>query len=75
MSHQNRPLIVGLVSPGLFWLATSVAAGQQPPDDRAAQEAAAAGHEGVHRTLPAAQSANFSRKILALWRISTGKRG
>ena len=31
MSHQNRPLIVGLVSPGLFWLVASVAAGQQPP--------------------------------------------
>lgn len=26
-------------------------------------------------TLAAAQTANFSRKILALWRISTGKAG
>ena len=31
MSTQNRPAIVGLVSPGLFWLATSVAFGQEPP--------------------------------------------
>ena len=31
MSTQNRPTIVGLVSPGLFWLATSVAFGQEAP--------------------------------------------
>ena len=31
MSTQNRHLIVGLVSPGLFWLATSVAVGQVSP--------------------------------------------
>ena len=31
MSNQNRPLIVGLVSPGLFWLAASVALGQVTP--------------------------------------------
>ncbi len=31
MSTQNRPFIVGLVSPGLFWLAASVAQGQDSP--------------------------------------------
>ncbi len=31
MSTQNRPLLVGLVSPGLFWLAASVAQGQGTP--------------------------------------------
>ena len=31
MSPQNRPLIVGLAAPGLLWLATSVAFGQDPP--------------------------------------------
>ena len=31
MSTQNRPSIVGFVSPGLFWLATSVAFGQEAP--------------------------------------------
>lgn len=31
MSTQNRFAIVGFVSPGLFWLATSVAQGQIPP--------------------------------------------
>ncbi len=34
MSTQNRPLIVGLVSPGLFWLAASVAHGQGTPSPR-----------------------------------------
>ena len=31
MSPQNRPLIVGLAAPGLLWLATSVALGQDSP--------------------------------------------
>ncbi len=31
MSPQNRSLIVGLAAPGLLWLATSVAPGQEPP--------------------------------------------
>lgn len=31
MSTQNRPTIVGLVTPGLFWLATSVAQSQEAP--------------------------------------------
>jgi hypothetical protein len=31
MSPQIKPLIVGLASPGLFWLATSVAFGQDAP--------------------------------------------
>jgi hypothetical protein len=31
MSPQIRPLIVGLASPGLLWLATSVALGQEAP--------------------------------------------
>ena len=31
MSTQNRPIIVGLVTPGLIWLATSVAHGQETP--------------------------------------------
>ena len=31
MSTQNRSALVGLVSPGLFWLATSVAQGQIAP--------------------------------------------
>ena len=31
MSTQYRPTIVGLVSPGLFWLAASVAQGQSSP--------------------------------------------
>ena len=34
MSTQYRPLIVGLVSPGLFWLAASVAQGQGTPSTR-----------------------------------------
>jgi hypothetical protein len=31
MSPKNPPLIVGLAAPGLLWLATSVAFGQDPP--------------------------------------------
>ncbi len=31
MSTQNRPLVVGLVSPGLIWLAASVAYSQETP--------------------------------------------
>src|SRR5262249_23238145 len=49
-----------------------VAARDQAAHDGAAEEAAAAGDESVHRSRPAAQTASFSRKILALWRTSTG---
>src|SRR4051812_11440180 len=52
-----------------------VASGDQPIDDGLAEESAAAGDEDVHRSCVTAHSANFSRKILALWRTSTGKRG
>src|SRR3546814_7833209 len=44
----------------------------------AAEETTAAGHEDFHRLLPscfAAHAASFSRPLLALWRMSTGKRG
>ena len=34
MSTQNRLLIVGLVSPGLLWLAASAAMGQVPPSSQ-----------------------------------------
>ena len=50
-------------------------------DQGRAQKAAAAGHQhlaeirGPHDSLLEAQTASFSRKILALWRISTGKEG
>ena len=50
-------------------------------DQGRAQKAAAAGHQhlaqirGHHDSLLAAQTASFSRKILALWRISTGNDG
>ncbi len=37
-----------------------------------AEKSTAAGDERVHGSLPAAQTASFSRKILALWRMSTG---
>ena len=49
--------------------------GQQLLDDVLAQKSVGAGHERFHggsRSWPAAQTANFSRKILALCRISTG---
>src|SRR5207302_914608 len=52
-----------------------VAARHQQADDGAAQEAAAAGHQRVHASRPAAHAASFSRKILALWRMSTGNFG
>src|SRR5262249_31224854 len=48
---------------------------KQPANDGAAEEAAAARHQGDHASSLAAQIASFSRKILALWRISTGKDG
>ena len=50
-------------------------------DQGRAQETTAARHQnvtqlrGTHDSLLDAQTANFSRKILALWRISTGKDG
>src|SRR3546814_5081947 len=50
----------------------------QAAAQRAAEEAAAAGDEDLHRLLLgcfAAHAASFSRPILALWRMSTGKRG
>ena len=47
----------------------------QPSDDRSAQEPAATRHQGLHDSRLAAQTASFSRKILALWRMSTGKEG
>ncbi len=49
-----------------------IAAREQLSNDRPAQETAAAGDERLQRTLRAAQTASFSRKIFALWRISTG---
>ncbi len=52
-----------------------VSPGQQHARDRPAEKPAAAGHQGLHRspTRPAAHTASFSRKIFALWRMSTGK--
>src|SRR3546814_2730160 len=50
----------------------------QAAAQRAAEETAAAGDEDIHRLLLgcfAAHAASFSRPILALWRMSTGKRG
>ena len=53
-----------------------VAALAQLARDRRAQEAAAAGDERAHQASScSAQTASFSRKILALWRMSTGKDG
>ena len=52
-----------------------VAAPQQPAHHRLAEEAAAAGDQRLHCSSCAAHSASFSRKIFALWRISTGNRG
>src|SRR3546814_434405 len=50
----------------------------QAAAQRAAEETTAAGDEDLHRLLRsclAAHAASFSRPILALWRMSTGKRG
>src|SRR3546814_7033742 len=50
----------------------------QAAAQRAAEETAAAGDEDLHRLLLgcfAAHAASFSRPILELWRMSTGKRG
>src|SRR3954452_9824297 len=41
MSPQNPSLIVGLAAPGLLWLATSVAIGQDSPPPRAPSQAPA----------------------------------
>src|SRR5690606_17900910 len=63
-----------------------VAAFDQPPAQRLAEESAAAGDQDLHGARPgtrdsglgrrlAAHAARRSRSILALWRMSTGKRG
>ena len=51
------------------------AALQEFAHNRTAEKSAAAGDEGFHRACCAAQRASFSRNILALCRISTGKAG
>src|SRR5262249_48072718 len=49
--------------------------GQQGAHHRAAQETAAAGDQRLHLSFSSAHTASFSRKILALWRMSQGKAG
>ena len=52
------------------------------PGDGSPNEAACSGHQCLHEWVPRrdanslrAHTASFSRKILALWRTSTGKEG
>ncbi len=52
-----------------------VAALHKLAHDRAAHETAAAGHQRLHLKRSSAQSLSSSRRILALWRTSTGKCG
>ena len=54
-----------------------MSARNQPSTERLAEETATAGHEDLHslsfKGCFAAHAASFSRPILALWRMSTGK--
>src|SRR5690606_4985240 len=73
LAHAQRVerRIVAAVEAGDFMPALDKAAAQ-----RLAQETAAAGDEDLHAWLrAAAHCASFSRPILALWRMSTGKPG
>src|SRR6478735_743859 len=65
--------------PGATEAAHVVAARDQAPAQRLAEEATTTGDEEFHRrwrrNSDAAHRASVSRPILALWRMSTGKRG
>ena len=53
-----------------------ISARTQAPDERPAEKAASTGDQDFHRLhFLAAQHANVSLEIFALWRISTGNPG
>ena len=67
-SRQGRMLTTGEA-------AHLIATFPQHSHNNPAKKAATAGNKRLHESLSFAHTASFSRNILALWRISTGKAG